>query len=273
MKVPAMRIARSLVCGALVLAASTPALAQWGPWGGGPYGPYGRGGWDRGWNRHEPLRSNRDDREGKVEVTRFLGQDGAAALGHGQIAVEVTANDVKADRGGAAFASGLPESKTPGDYGPSDDRARKDADSHRNDATYEAAVIDQLVKLGYDTKAPGPTDGQIVELAITRSVLEPAEAPHKPVSGEMDVGVSNRGSAIGGAIYLDFSKPAKALLSTRLEARIRDRATGKALWEGRADLATRDGDPRWGDQEIAHKLADALFGGFPGKSGETVSQR
>ncbi len=75
MKVPAMRIARSLVFGAAALAVSAPALAQWGPWGGGPYG---RGGWDRGWNRHEPLRSNRDDREGKVEVTRNLPKSWAA---------------------------------------------------------------------------------------------------------------------------------------------------------------------------------------------------
>jgi len=270
MKVPAMRIARSLACGALVLAVSTPALAQWGPWGGGPYGPYGRGSWGRpGW--HEPLRSTRDDREGKVEVTRFLGQDGAAALGHGQIAVEVTANDVKADRG-SAFASGLPESKALGNYGPSDERVGPD--STHNDATYEAAVIDQLVKLGYDTKGAGPDNGQIAELTITRSVIEPPEPPHKPVSGEMDVGVSSRGgSAVGLAVNLDFTKPAKALVSTRLEARIRDRATGAALWEGRADLATRDGDAKWTEQTIAARLADALFGGFPGKSGETFPAR
>ncbi|HEX7712289.1 MAG TPA: DUF4136 domain-containing protein [Sphingomonadaceae bacterium] len=266
-----MRIARSLVFGALALAVSGPALAQWGPWGGGPYGPYAYGGWGRpGWR--EPIRSTRDDREGKVEVTRFLGQDAAGALGHGQIAVQVTANDVKAAGAGTAFASELPD-KAPKDYGPSDERAGHDADNHRNDATYEAAVIDQLVKLGYDTTAPAPAQGQLVELTITRSVLQPPEPPHKPVSGEMDVGVSNRGSAVGGALFLDFTKPAKALISTRLEARIRDRATGNALWEGRADIATRDGDSAWSEQKIATRLADALFGGFPGKSGETVVLR
>lgn len=267
-----MRIARSLIFGAVALAVSGPALAQWGPWGGAYGRPYGYGGWGQpGWR--EPLHSNRDDREGKVEVTRFLGQDAAGALGHGQIAVQVTANDIKAADARAAFASDLPDDKAPKGYGPSDERSAPQADGHRNDATYEAAVVDQLVKLGYDTTAPAPTQGQLVELTITRSVLQPPEPPHKPVSGEMDVGVSNRGSAVGGAIFLDFTKPAKALVSTRLEARIRDRATGNALWEGRADLATRDGDAKWSEQKIATRLADALFGGFPGKSGETVVLR
>jgi len=35
------------------------------------------------------------------------------------------------------------------------------------------------------------------------------------------------------------------------------------LWEGRATIATRDGDDKWGDQAIATKLAEALFRRFP----------
>jgi hypothetical protein len=86
----------------------------------------------------------------------------------------------------------------------------------------------------------------------------------------MEVGVSNRGSYQALAIGVDLSKPRKALLSTRLEARIRDRASGAVLWEGRADIATRAGDPKWTDQAIATKLAAALFSGFPGRNGESI---
>ena len=114
-------------------------------------------------------------------------------------------------------------------------------------------------------------EGQTVELNIRHAEAEPAEAPHKPVSGEMAVGVSSRGGSYEAlGLNIDLSKPRKALLSTRLEARIRDKATGAVLWEGRADIATRDGDPKWTDQAIATKLAGALFAGFPGKNGETI---
>jgi hypothetical protein len=232
-----MRIARFLAFGALTLAVSAPALAQWGPWG---YGGYGRPGWDRpGWRG--PARSGHDDREGKVEVSRFLApSELSKTLGHGSVEV------------------------APG----------KDAlTDQREQAAYEAAVIDQLVKAGYQTGAAQGESAQVVEFTIKHAELEPAELPHKPVSGAMDVGVSNRGSAIGMALDIDLSKPAKALVSTRLEARIKDRASGQVLWEGRADIATREGDPHWGDQEIAAKLTAALFGGFPGKSGESFTRR
>lgn len=245
-----MRIVRSLVFGALALAisgtVSGPAFAQWGPWGRGPWGgspwggPYGRSGWDRPFPR-ESVRSRHDDREGKVQVSRFTTDGGLAqALGHGSVEVAPGAGPL--------------------------------TDEHES-ATYEAAVIDQLVKAGYQTGGTSGSSNQLVEFTIKHAELEPAELRHKPVSGEMDVGVSNRGSAVGMALNIDLSKPEKALVSTRLEARIKDRASGKVLWEGRADIATREGDPDWGDQEIATKLADALFGGFPGKSGESFTSR
>jgi hypothetical protein len=111
-----------------------------------------------------------------------------------------------------------------------------------------------------------------VELSIRHAELEPAEGPHKPVHGAMEVGVSSHGGSYQSlAIGIDMSKPRKALVSTRLEARIRDKASGAVLWEGRADIATRDGDGRWTEQAIATRLAAALFSGFPGKSGETIA--
>jgi hypothetical protein len=200
---------------------------------------WGYPGADRyGWDR--PARATYDrSREGTVEDTRFLADDAAAhALGHGAIAVS---------------------SK---DSGVIDEREQ---------ATYEAAVIDRLAGAGYDTAAAPGEGGQTIELTVRHAEAEPAEAPHKPVSGEMEVGVSNHGSYQALGINVDLRKPRKALLSTRLEARILDKASGAVLWEGRADIATRDGDPKWSDQAIAAKLADALFAGFPGKNGETIA--
>ena len=227
--------------------AATPALARPGGWDGPGYGGsgWGRSSWDSPSSsasaRPRPDRS----REGRISVSRFVAEDDAAqALGHGPIVVA---------------------SRTDGEdfVGPGDR------------AAYEAAVIDQLVHAGYDTTAPASTadapSGQTVELRVLRSVAQAAEAPHKPVSGTAAMEVGTRGTAYGMAVKVDLTKPLPPLLATRLEARIVDRASGKVLWEGHAEVAAREGDAKWSEQAIAGKLAEALFDGFP-RASDNVSR-
>lgn len=210
-------------------AGADPVVAQ--PLGGFDGGWGGRG-WDRG--PGPTRRGGADSREGKVQVSRFLAEDvDVRSLGHGSIGV----------------------SAMPGSTG--------DA---RSGATFEAAVVDQLAKAGYDTVAQNAGSGQIAEVRVIHDVVRPEEGKRNPVSGEATVGVSNRGSYTGLALNVDLTKPAKALVSTRLMARIKDRATGAVLWEGRADIITRDGDDRWTEQAIATRLAAALFEEFPARS-------
>lgn len=209
-----------------LLVTATPALAQWDRS-------------QRGWGDprldapRAPARTSnsRDTREGKVNAAQFMADGAAAQLGQG--AVEI--------------------STLTGALGEVEDRA-----------AYEAAIIDQLVKAGYDTLAPSEAEsGQVTELRIRREVLVPQEGKRNPVSGEMMVGVGTHGSMMGMAVAVDLSKPKGALVSTRLEARILDKKSGNPLWEGRAEIATREGDSRWSDQAIATRLAEALFDRFP----------
>lgn len=218
-----MPLSRTLALLSLI-ALAAPAQAQSGVWG------------DRGWTsapsgyaRSGATRTA--SREGKVQVARFVAEDPAAvaALGKGTVSV------VEAP-------------------------ATSPVDA-REMATYQAAVIDALAGAGYQTATP--EGAHVTEVRVLHSVAEPQEAPKKPVSGEMAVGVSNRGSMMGLGINIDLTKPRAALVSTRLEARIKDRASGAVLWEGRADILTREGDARWTDQKIAERLASALFEGFP----------
>lgn len=220
---PALRLSPALLMIGM-LSAVVPASAQPG---------WGAPGWDRAsrsdWNAPR-LSSGRDDREGKVDADQFVADDAAGQLGHGPIAVAAIEGD---------------------------------GNDARQSAIYEAAMVDQLVKAGYDTMRPDPAGGQVAEIRVIRDVLVPEERKRKPVSGEMTVGTSNRGSMVGMAVGIDLTKPRKALVSTRLEARVRDRATGRPLWEGRATIATREGDGHWDDQAIARSLAAALFAKFP----------
>jgi hypothetical protein len=214
------------VLAATLALCATPVLAQPG-WGG--WGGSGFGGPSR-WDRAS---APRDDREGRVDCERFLADGAAPALAKGMIAVRTLA-------GSAAEG--------------------------REQATFEAAIIDQLAKAGYDTATPDPMGGQIVELTITRDELEPAEDKKNPISGSGTVGVSNRGSYMGLSLSYDATKPRGALISTGLEIRIRDRASGAALYEGRARIAAREGDTHYTDTAIATRLAAALFDHFPSSS-------
>ncbi|HTN15555.1 MAG TPA: DUF4136 domain-containing protein [Sphingomonadaceae bacterium] len=284
----AVRRAGIACIAALALLPATQAFAGPPAWGGG----WGNSGWggsdwgrptssfDRPYSRISP-RSDQSNKEGEVEVTRFVVEgDAASALGHGPVKVVVLSNEAPPERGRQPGRAAYDDMPPPGDDAPSDgpaygpptpSAASASPRDERENAIFEAAMIDQLVKAGYDTQTAPDGQGQLVELRITHGVAQPAELPRKPVSGEMDVGVSNRGTMMGLGINIDLTKPKKALLSTRVEVRIRDAASDTVLWEGRGDIATRDGSEKWTSQAIATQLAEALFRKFPGKNGETFS--
>ncbi|MES2301083.1 MAG: DUF4136 domain-containing protein [Pseudomonadota bacterium] len=188
-----------------------------------------------GWNRpmmNQRLRGDDGRRMAepakKVDVEAFRAADAAALLGKGPITV-------------AAAPGAEAEWKLP---------------------VYEAAVVDQLAKLGYDTAVSGAEGGQIAQIGITHDVVVPEEAKKKPVSGAMEVGVSNRGSYSALALNVDLSKPRKAIVSTRLDVRIRDKASGRVLWEGHAEAQTREDDDGLNNGAVAARLASALFARF-----------
>jgi hypothetical protein len=71
-------------------------------------------------------------------------------------------------------------------------------------------------------------------------------------------------------IGIDLSGPPPAVVETELAVTIKDRATGQALWEGRSSFAVAEKSPLANSQLGAAKMAEALFKGFPGNSGETI---
>lgn len=228
-----MRALALLLLAASALSASS-AAAQFGP---SPYGQRDWSGWDRSrqdqsWPERRGFDSARqDDREGEVDVASFHAEGiDPATLGHGPITL-----------------------------GQADQRL---ADG-RVQATFEAAVIDRLAAAGYDTTAAMPEGGQQAELRVVQRQVEPAEGRRKPVSGAMEVGVGTHGTSTAIGIAVDLRKPLGALISTRMELRIRDAASGDVLWEGRATMLTREGEDRWSDDAVARKLAGALFDEFP----------
>jgi len=224
-----MKLTTPLVAALFVCSAGS-SLAQ---------GMSGEGRWGGGWRNDDPMNpeprypSARQSAQPskKIDVTAYRSADAEALLGKGRIVV----------------------SRMEGDAGDNDDGKLP---------VYEAAVIDELARRGYDTAA-AMDPGQVAEIGVSHSVAVPEEAPRKKVSGAMSTTVSNRGSGFGLALAVDLTKPAKAIVSTRLDVRIRDKATGRVLWEGHAEGEAREEDGGINNSQMAARLATALLKQFP----------
>ena len=170
---------------------------------------------------------------GPVEVTRFHLPD-VSRLGRGEIAVE-PAPGVAADS--LEFRS------------------------------YAAAVARQLVLLGYREQLAGAGD----QIALVRLDRHSYRAQRRnPVSVGVGGATGSYGSSLGLGVGIDLSGPPPDVVETRLSVTIKDRATGQSLWEGRASFAVSARSPLADTQLGAAKMAEALFKGFPGHSGETI---
>ncbi|MDD3799636.1 MAG: DUF4136 domain-containing protein [Novosphingobium sp.] len=173
---------------------------------------------------------------GPVQVTRFHEPAADAVLARGTIAVE----------------------PAPG--------ANADSLELRS---YQMAVARQLAALGYREAASG-SGGQVALVRVASTAFRPGR-DGSPVSVGVGGGTSSWGSGVGVGVGVDLSGPPAEQVTTELWVQIRDRASGKALWEGRARFTVRTSSPLAGTQLGAPKLAEALFHDFPGNSGETVN--
>lgn len=169
-----------------------------------------------------------------VEVTRFVGEQ-PQQLGSGTIAVRAAAGS--------------------------------EADSLEF-AAYRSAVAAELARLGYSV-----TDGdaaQIAEVSVERSVTQQPRG-RSPVSVGVGGSTGSYGSGVGLGVGFDLSGPPPEQVGSQMRVIIRPAAGGMALWEGRASFNTTVKSPYAEAPASAAKLAAALFAGFPGSSGETIT--
>lgn len=134
-------------------------------------------------------------------------------------------------------------------------------------ATYAAAVRRELQRIGYDPSAAA--SGQIAELGISRAVLSP-ERRRNPVSVGVGGGTGGFGSGVGVGVGIDLSGPPPSQVENEMRVTIRDRVSGRAIWEGRARFTLKADSPMAETSLGASRLAEALFKAFPGQSGETI---
>jgi len=170
-----------------------------------------------------------------VEVTRFTGS-APNLLGSGPIAVRA--------------APGQPADAA--DY-----------------AVFQTAIGDKLAEIGY-TVAGGDA-AQVAEIRVERFVQQ-GQGSSSPVSVGIGGSTGSWGSGLGGGIGINLGGGGGGggQVGTRLQVMIRPSVGGDALWEGRANFTASANSDYADRRAAAERLADALFAGFPGRSGETI---
>ncbi|MCB2047682.1 MAG: DUF4136 domain-containing protein [Novosphingobium sp.] len=173
---------------------------------------------------------------GPVEVTRFHRTD-TATLGHGSVAIEPAEGQ---DGDSLEFRS------------------------------YAAAVSRELQRVGYSELVAGTRSSDSIAVVSVERASFRRDSNGSPISVGVGGATGSYGSGVGVGVGLNLSGPPPETVETRLSVTIRSRASGQSLWEGRASFSARATSPLAQTQLGAAKLAEALFRGFPGTSGETI---
>lgn len=132
-----------------------------------------------------------------------------------------------------------------------------------------AAVQKELFASGFGSATPGAAD-LVAEVRVNREVLK-REKQRGPVSVGVGGSTGSYGGGVGLGVGINLGGGPKEYVVTQLSVRIRDRRTGEALWEGRAENREKAKAKEAEPALAAPRLAHALFSGFPGTSGDTIT--
>ena len=133
------------------------------------------------------------------------------------------------------------------------------------------AVAAALRRVGYRVLDEGASGADFrAVVGLSRETIQPTQR-RSPVSVGVGGSTGSYGSGLGLGIGIDLSGKPKPVVTTQLRVQIRRASNDSAMWEGRAETAAKEGSPAAQPGMAAGKLADALFSGFPGRSGETIT--
>lgn len=149
--------------------------------------------------------------------------------------------------------------------------------------TYAAAVQTELITYGYPAPAAGDAGQFLAVVGFTRTTEEDGPAQRSGVSiglggGGFTGGGGRHGGGVGlglgGGVSFPIGKAKQHYtILTELSVQIKRRSDGTVVWEGRARTAAPETAAAAQADMAAHKLASALFRGFPGESGRTITVR
>jgi Domain of unknown function (DUF4136) len=145
----------------------------------------------------------------------------------------------------------------------------KTVDAGLEATSYRLAVENELRRLGFVAASPGGPSPLVVRVTVERQ--DRLAQGQSPVSVGVGGGTGGYGSGVGVGIGFNLGGGPRRWTDLTLAVLIDDAASGTALWEGRAQTAVPAKAPGAQPSLAAAKMAAALFGGFPGPSGTTIT--
>jgi hypothetical protein len=139
--------------------------------------------------------------------------------------------------------------------------------------TYSDIVAGELTHLGF-TRAQGPANSELtVSVLVDRGTRPDYNAGGSSISFGIGGASFGRRSAVGGGVgtTIPLDRQQHFIVGTRMQVQIKRRSDGTAIWEGRAMTEAKGTAPDASPQAAVTKLAHAMFAGFPGESGRTIS--
>jgi hypothetical protein len=136
--------------------------------------------------------------------------------------------------------------------------------------TYAAAVEQELTRLGWTLVRSVGQSEQVAQLGVDQQDYRSS----RPGPVTLGVGGGTGGwysSGAGAGVGVNLGGGSRNMVATMLRVRIKRRSDGTVFWEGRASSNARADRPEGSPAVIAARLAEAVFRGFPGESGQTIS--
>ncbi len=136
---------------------------------------------------------------------------------------------------------------------------------------FAGAVAAELNRLGFTPEAADTPAPLLVTVTFSRQE-ENQTAARPPIS--IGLGGGSFGGGLGGGASVGFGvgkRATRTIYTTTLSVQLRQRSDGSAVWEGRAVMT---GNAKAKDAQpgvMSQKMAQALFRGFPGESGRTIT--
>ena len=132
--------------------------------------------------------------------------------------------------------------------------------------TYASAVAAELARMGFAPAGQGTESEYIAGVSFARAARGVLQE-RSPVR----VGVGGGSGGLGGGLSFGIGGGRRDVSVSELWVQLRRRDDNTVIWEGRAQTEALEGSD--GAQPIvgADRLAKALFRGFPGESGVTIT--
>ncbi|MBO9713113.1 DUF4136 domain-containing protein [Sphingomonas sp.] len=136
--------------------------------------------------------------------------------------------------------------------------------------SYAAAVRDGLARQGFTPAAEGAPTDYVAAVTFVRTSRGYARKP-PPVTIGLGGGSYGSGGGVGVGGSFGIGGGRVELVSTELRVQLKRTTDQTVVWEGRAVTDEAIGANGQSTQATAARLAEAMFKGFPGESGITIT--